>query len=432
MSAPQDSDTLRRRLTRRLFFGLPLVAVAAAARPEVVSAGTSTSTWTMEGNSDVDDNDFIGSINDKSLVFKTKNVERMRITNSGRVGINNTNPTSATLQAQALGSTAIRGDSGSTGDSATGVWGQLTTPTPTAGAAAVRGVVTTTTSPTGVGVVGLHSVGGTGVLGVSSADNMPSYSGGALNGAGVVGAGGQYGVLGISRPSAEGGGVGVAGRGGRQGIGVLASANGVSGTGVKATASGHGARGLDTEVGDEWSSMAVRAVVSGPPVPDSRYASSSMSMHPSDTPMGVYASGPYALVAEANGAGVGVFGTAAPAGFAGYFVGRVRVEGAIQVGGGDSELDPQHLVSSPDQLSTYSGNVQLDSAGEATVTLEFVWGRTFTDVRYQLTPVGAPAPNLHIVQQLDIQPTSTGKQGTFRIAGGSANLLVSWRLECAQ
>ena len=46
------------------------------------------------------------------------------------------------------------------------------------------------------------------------------------------------------------------------------------------------------------------------------------------------------------------------------------------------------------------------------------------DFRYQLTPVGAPAPGLYIAQEM--QSTAAGSR--FRIGGGPAGLKVSWQV----
>ena len=42
------------------------------------------------------------------------------------------------------------------------------------------------------------------------------------------------------------------------------------------------------------------------------------------------------------------------------------------------------------------------------------------DFRYQLTAIGAAAPNLHVAQEI--------AQHQFRIAGGSAGMKVSWQV----
>jgi len=412
MSNP--TDEARRRVSRRLFFGLPLVAGALAARPHVAQAGTATSPWKMEGNSDVDDNDFIGSINDKSLVFKTKNLERMRITNTGRVGINS-GTASATLQVGALATTAIRGESVSTEAAATGVWGQITSASPPRGAAAVRGIVPTSPNRTGVGVLGGHGSLGVGVCGISTLTAADIVTGDGYS-AGVVGLG-ATGVLGVANPWSDGGGTGVVGQGRRNGVGVAGSSAG--GVGVRATSSGDYSRGVEAEVDRSPGASAVFARVVGSPPPP--WGSS--PIRPSEVAMGVRALGPFAVVAE--GATVGVYGASSDTtGYAAYFLGRVQIEGSLQIGGGDSEYSLHYVPTTPERTTSYSGNVVLDGKGAGVVVLTIDYLRMSTDVRYQLTPVGSAAPGLHIAQELD-------DQGRFVIAGGTPGQKVSWRVETA-
>ena len=42
------------------------------------------------------------------------------------------------------------------------------------------------------------------------------------------------------------------------------------------------------------------------------------------------------------------------------------------------------------------------------------------DFRYQLTPIGAPAPNLYVAQEI--------QDNRFQIAGGKPDLKVSWQV----
>ncbi len=114
--------------------------------------------------------------------------------------------------------------------------------------------------------------------------------------------------------------------------------------------------------------------------------------------------------------------------YAGYFSGNVQVAGTLTKSSGafriDHPLDPankylQHsFVESPDMKNVYDGVVALDSAGEASVVLPKWFEALNRDFRYQLTPIGAPAPNLHIAEVI------TG--GRFRIAGGEPGMDVSW------
>jgi hypothetical protein len=110
--------------------------------------------------------------------------------------------------------------------------------------------------------------------------------------------------------------------------------------------------------------------------------------------------------------------------------GDAAVEGNLTKGGGafkiDHPLDPanrylQHsFVESPDMKNVYDGLVTLDARGEATVELPSYFEVLNRDVRYQLTPIGAPAPDLHVATEL--------ADRRFFIAGGRARQAVSWQV----
>lgn len=116
--------------------------------------------------------------------------------------------------------------------------------------------------------------------------------------------------------------------------------------------------------------------------------------------------------------------------FAGIFVGNVSISGSLAKSSGsfkiDHPLDPANkylyhsFVESPDMLNIYNGNVTLDAAGEATVTLPEWFEALNKDFRYQLTAIGAPGPNLYIAQEV--------RNNSFTIAGGSAGMQVSWQI----
>jgi hypothetical protein len=121
---------------------------------------------------------------------------------------------------------------------------------------------------------------------------------------------------------------------------------------------------------------------------------------------------------------------ASATGYAGNFVGDVRVTGTINKGALgfkiDHPLDPedQYLyhsgVESPDMMNVYNGNVILDANGEAWVTLP-AWFETLNrDFRYQLTPIGGPGPGLYIAQKV--------QHNRFKIGGGDPGLEVSWQV----
>jgi hypothetical protein len=128
---------------------------------------------------------------------------------------------------------------------------------------------------------------------------------------------------------------------------------------------------------------------------------------------------------------VGVYGsTDAPMGWAGYFSGNVNVVGTLWKSAGsfriDHPLDPENkylahsFVESPDMMNIYNGNIVLDANGEAWVQLPAWFEALNQDFRYQLTPIGAPGPNLYIAQ--------TVQNNQFKIAGGQPGMAVSWQV----
>jgi len=95
---------------------------------------------------------------------------------------------------------------------------------------------------------------------------------------------------------------------------------------------------------------------------------------------------------------------------AAWFTGNVVVTGTLNHSSSrvqiDNPCDPANKylshssVGSAEMKNMYDGIVMLDANGEAIVRLP-EWFETFnTDFRYQLTPVGAPGSNLHIVEEI--------------------------------
>jgi hypothetical protein len=128
-------------------------------------------------------------------------------------------------------------------------------------------------------------------------------------------------------------------------------------------------------------------------------------------------------------AGVGLNG--ATDGLAGRFIGGVEIMGDLNVTGSknfkiDHPLDPENkylyhaAIESAEALNIYSGNVRLESNGEAVIRLPEWFQAINRDFRYSLTPIGASASDLFISEEI------TNNQ--FRIAGGVAGLKVSWQV----
>jgi hypothetical protein len=130
-----------------------------------------------------------------------------------------------------------------------------------------------------------------------------------------------------------------------------------------------------------------------------------------------------------NGAAVAGVATQSPW-IAGFFNGNVQVTGFISKGGSnfqiDHPLDPANkylthaAVESSEMKNFYDGMVKLNRKGEAEVRLPRWFASANRELRYQLTAIGAAAPELHIA--------SAFREGKFRIAGGSAGLRVCWQV----
>lgn len=100
-----------------------------------------------------------------------------------------------------------------------------------------------------------------------------------------------------------------------------------------------------------------------------------------------------------------------------------------KAGGGfkiDHPLDPakkylsHSFVESSERKNIYDGVAVLNAKGEATVKLPSWFEALNRDFQYQLTSIGAPAPNLHITQKIS--------KGTFKIGGGQSKMEVSWQV----
>ena len=154
-----EESTSRRRFGRQVLLGLSALGAAVAVNPQVAAAGTNRDTWNMEGNDNVDTNDFIGSRNDASLIFKTRNVERMRITRPGPIGVNTPSPAGAfhVVGISVISPVGIRGDSNASGEQAVGVLG--------------------THPGNGIGVSGVVGLNGTGVSGVGGLTALSFWRG---------------------------------------------------------------------------------------------------------------------------------------------------------------------------------------------------------------------------------------------------------------
>jgi hypothetical protein len=132
-------------------------------------------------------------------------------------------------------------------------------------------------------------------------------------------------------------------------------------------------------------------------------------------------------VVQAIGGSVALLAWGGPQ--AATFIGDVNVTGSLSASGKqfvlDHPLDPENRtlnhvdVESNERAVVYSGNVECDADGKATVQLPDWLEALATDFRYQLTCVGG---------QSDVYIAEEVRDNAFGIAGGSAGQRVSWQL----
>lgn len=305
---------------------------------------------------------------------------------------------------------------------------------------ATRGLYANSTTANGFGVL---ADGFIGVRGDGDAFYGAQNIGVMGNGnTGVVGNGNSTGVVGNGNTGmvgngTGGGSLGMSGTGffgvkgtataGDFGVGVFGvSDSGTNAVGVRGdSASGTGVAGLSA------STNGIGVV----------------GLSTSDSGTGVSGSGHFGVFGNSTGnssSGAGVFGlstnAARPAvvgintvpgvGFAGIFSGNVFVGGifaaSVKAFKIDHPLDPgrkylsHSSVESPDMKNVYDGVVTLQADGQAWVELPAYFEALNKDFRYQLTSIGAPAPNLYIAQEV------SGNR--FQIAGGQPGGKVSWQV----
>jgi hypothetical protein len=110
--------------------------------------------------------------------------------------------------------------------------------------------------------------------------------------------------------------------------------------------------------------------------------------------------------------------------------GNLAVTGTVTKGGGafqiDHPLEPESkylvhsFVESPDMKNIYDGVAAADPSGEAIVELPTYFDALNKDFRYQLTPIGAPAPTLHVKEEL------VGNR--FSLGGANPGQRVCWQI----
>ena len=108
----------------------------------------------------------------------------------------------------------------------------------------------------------------------------------------------------------------------------------------------------------------------------------------------------------------------------------------------DHPLDPANeylchsFVELPDMKNVYDSVITLDNKGEADIDLPSWFGALNKDYRYQLTAIAAPGPNLYVAKEIsessvhytDTANDNNHNRSSFRIAGGTSGIKVSWQV----
>jgi hypothetical protein len=327
--------------------------------------------WLLTGNAGTNPNvDFLGTKDNRPLVLKTVGLERLRVGTNGDIGIGTTSPDAPlNLSGGNWDLTNTEGDLKIGNDQLRLKMG-----------VALGGL--------GAGDGRIRTTGGTNrlMIGTGTDDTVT-----IVNGQVSIGTSpdpnGRLTVLGLG---AQAGGTlvsaGVIGQVTNLGLGYGSQTAGVRGINDE----GHGVQGQsDSWIGTEGTS---------------------------NSGIGVYAE---VINADLNNWRV-----------AGFFQGPVLVQGFLSKPGGgfriDHPADPANkylnhsFVESSEMKNIYDGIVLMDAKGEATVALPNWLEELNGEFRYQLTPIGAPAPQLHVAQEIG--------HGSFRIAGGTPGQRVSWQV----
>jgi hypothetical protein len=127
---------------------------------------------------------------------------------------------------------------------------------------------------------------------------------------------------------------------------------------------------------------------------------------------------------------IGMVASSTSGGYAGLFNGDVRVTGTLQKGSSNFEidhpLDPANKflrhsgIECDEMKNLYDGFAEMDADGRGEVVLTDWCEALNENFRYQLTPIGAAAPDLHIAGEV--------RDGRFTIAGGQPGMKVCWQI----
>jgi hypothetical protein len=340
-----------------------------------------------------------------------------------------------------VASTGLRVQNTSQAASTVGVRGDST-----AASGSTYGVYGSNSSPQGVGVYGLNTHTGqfgVGIRGISGAENGSGVQGqstrttGEVTGvSGFINSDEGQAVQGFSN-SLTGNGTGVAG-----------SANGDTSVGVyggvgRGTYGTFGWAAAETATGvGGWNQAFTGETrgVSGLVYSDAGAALFGQATSTTGVTNGVYgtvsSTSGRALEGQAtasSGLNYGLFArTNSSAGYAGYFQGRVHVQGTLSKSAGsfkiDHPLDPENrtlshsFVESPDMKNVYDGVVNTDAAGYATVELPEWFGALNRDFRYQLTVIDGGEAFVLAKVAREIEANR------FVVRTSAGNVKVSWQV----
>ena len=321
------------------------------------------------------------------------------------------------------------------------------------GAANTAGTTNTslTTATTGTALLVTQTGSGTALRGSATGSNSIAGFFTAQNGTGISGVTGRsssYGVFGQNNGAVGTGGAIRADGGNNHGL--VGTSDNADRNGVKGQAPGTGVYGEATSGSGETAGVfgvaysdGVSAGVLGVGTVNSSgvkgtsdavgvigQSTDGIGVVGSSNNIGVIA---YSVSEEAlygsSTSGFAVYGSTST-GTAGWFDGPVHVSGFLTKSGGGFKIDHpvepatryliHSFVESPDMKNVYDGVVRLDAKGEATVELPSYFEALNRDLRYQLTPVGSAASELHVKTKV--------AKGRFRIAGGTAGQEVCWQV----
>lgn len=263
------------------------------------------------------------------------------------------------------------------------------------------------TSATGFGV---HGTGNTGVYG-----NTYNAAGIGVHGHNSKSTGSTVGVKGTVTSAT---GYGVYGDGGI--LGVYGRTANSGGSGVRGYASS--TSGVNNGVSGETLSSDGRGIYG------KSSGSSAKAVYAYAT--GIYGKGVHSVIVSSHSSANAILAeSGGGSSYAGYFIGKLHVAGALSKSSGsfkiDHPLDPANkylyhsFVESPDMLNIYNGNVVTDESRSATVVLPEYFDALNTDFRYQLTVIGTFA-------QAIVSEEVSGN--VFSIMTDKPNIKVSWQV----